>query len=125
MSWDVFIQHLPASAARVADIPDDFQPLPLGSEDDVLQAIRTVFPTFRLTEPTGGVVEAPGYSIEIGFTVESVALFIRGDERVVPRIAQLVELLGARAVDSWTGEFFDPETAPESIRRWQQYVSEL
>lgn len=128
MSWDVFIQHLPASALRVADIPEDFTPLPLGTRSDVLQAIVAVFPTVDVSDPTWLRFDGPRYSIEFGTGTEepvmSVALHVRGDESVIPEIAQLIDRLGARGLDSWTGEFFDPETAAESIQQWRAFVDE-
>lgn len=129
MSWDVFIQHLPASAVHVDDVPDDFVPLPLGTQADVLRAIRSVFPNVTTTDTSWAIAEHPRYRIEFGLgaddTVMSMQLHVRGDESVVPLIASLIDALGARALDSWTGDFFDVETAPESIRRWQQYVNDL
>ncbi|HEY0141953.1 MAG TPA: hypothetical protein VGF48_13725 [Thermoanaerobaculia bacterium] len=129
MSWDVFIQHLPASAVRVADVPDDFEPLPLGSQAEVLEAIRRVFPTVSTPEATWAVVEDPHYRIEFGLgaddPITSIQLHVRGDETVVQGIDQLIHALGARGIDSWTGEFFDPETARESVGRWNQFLEEL
>lgn len=129
MSWDVFIQHLPASATKVADIPDDFAPLPLGPRAEILDAIAAVFPNADLRDPSWIVVDAPSYSIEINAgsadPVESLALHVRGDDAAIPPIAALIEKLGARALDSWTGEFFDAATATESIKRWRNYLDEL
>lgn len=129
MSWDVFIQHLPASALCMADIPDDFDPLPLGRRAEVVDVILAVFPAAEASDPTWLTLRTPQYSIEFGTGTEdavtSVTLHVRGDESVIAPIAQLIDRLGARAVDSFTGEFFDPVTAAESIRRWRAYVDEL
>ena len=129
MSWDVFIQHLPASALCMDDIPDDFEPLPLGRRDDVVKAILSIFPEADTTDPTWLVLHAPSYSIEFGTGTEDlvtcVALHVRGDESVIAPISALIDRLGARGIDSFTGEFFDPLTAAESIRRWRKYVDEL
>src|SRR5215213_7414425 len=126
MSWDLFIQHLPASAITVEDVPDDFSGLPLGSRSEVVSAIVSVFPEADTSDPTWVTLEAPAYAIGFGIgadePVTAVALHVRGDESVIPAIAALVDKLGARALDSWTGEFFDPATAAESIRRWRLYV---
>jgi hypothetical protein len=128
MSWDLFIQHLPSSAITVADVPDDFSPLPLGSRAEVVSAIVTVFPEADTSDPSWVTFETPAYSIVFATTEEepvtAMTLHVRGDESVVPGIAALVEKLGARALDSWTGEFFEPATAVESIRRWRLYIEE-
>jgi len=126
MSWDVFIQHLPASAVHVADIPDDFVPLPLGPRRDVLEAIADAFPMVRATDETWLTVDDPRFRLEIFIgaedPIEAITLHIRSDATVIPFITRLIDRLGARAIDSWTGEFFDPETATESVQRWQHYV---
>jgi len=128
MSWDIFVQHLPSSALTVDDIPDDFMPLPLGSRDEVVRAILNVFPESNASDPTWLTLETPHYLIDFGLgtddPVMSLSLHVSGDETVVPHISELIDLLGARAIDSWTGQFFDPETATESLHRWKAYVDE-
>ena len=128
MSWDLFIQHLPASALSVADVPDDFSPLPLGDRSQVLSAITSVFPATDISDPTWLTLESIAYSIEFGIGAEepvaSVTLHVRGDESVISPITALIEKLGARALDSWTGEFFDPLASAESLRRWHAFVEE-
>jgi len=81
-----------------------------------------------VTLTTKLTVETPRYSIEFGVgsddPVTTLALHVRGEDAVVAPIAQLIDRLGARAIDSWTGEFFDPETAVESIQQWRTYVDD-
>jgi hypothetical protein len=128
MSWDVFIQHMPASALRFADIPEDYTPLPLGTVAEVVAVIQAVFPDADASDPTWVTVETPAYSIECGLgtddPVSTIALHIRGDDSVVEKVAELIDRLGARAIDSWTGDFFDADAALDSIRRWRNYVGE-
>lgn len=129
MSWDVFIQHLPASALCMADIPDDFEPLPLGRRHEVVSTILSIFPDADATDPTWLTLRTPDYTVSFGTGTEDIVtgltLHVRGDESVIAPIAQLIDRLGARAIDSFTGEFFDVATARESIRRWRTYVDEL
>lgn len=129
MSWDVFIQHLPASALCMADIPDDFEPLPLGGRHEVVSTILSIFPDADATDPTWLTLRTPDYTVSFGTGTEDVVtgltLHVRGDESVIAPIAQLIDRLGARGIDSFTGEFFDVATARESIRRWRTYVDEL
>ena len=128
MSWDVFIQHLPASALRFADIPDDYSPLPLGARAEVIAAVTEIFPGTDASDPTWLTYRGDRYSIDFGLGVDdpvmAIALHTLGDETVVPRVERLIERLGARALDSWTGEFFDAATAMESIQRLRNYVDE-
>lgn len=41
MSWDISILDLPSDAVSVADIPDDFEPQPLGKRVDFIDALLT------------------------------------------------------------------------------------
>src|ERR1700741_2266476 len=113
MSWDVFIQHMPASAVSVADIPEDYSPLPLGARREGIEAIADVFPMVRASDPTWFTIDDPRYRVEISLVgddpVDTITLHIRGDATVIEPVVRLIERLGARAIDSWTGEFFDPE----------------
>ncbi|HET7436337.1 MAG TPA: hypothetical protein VFN10_16625 [Thermoanaerobaculia bacterium] len=128
MSWDVFIQHLPASALTVDDVPDDFTGWPLGSRPEVLQTVARVFPTVDCTDPSLLRVRAANYALDIAIgsddPVAMLTVRVRGDAAAVRPIAELIELLGARAIDSWTGEFFDPDAAEESVERWRMYVQD-
>lgn len=128
MSWDVFIQHLPASALRFADIPDDYTPLPLGTRAEVIAAVTEIFPGTDVTDPTWLTYRGDRCSIDFGLGVDdpvmTIALHTLGDESVVPLVERLIERLGARALDGWTGEFFDAATAVESIQRLRNYVDE-
>jgi hypothetical protein len=129
MSWDVFIQHLPASALTVADIADEFEPLPLGRRADVVRTILSIFPTADASDPSWLIWTGSAGTINFGSGTEDlvtcIALHVRADESVIPMIERLIGRLGARAVDSFTGELFDPAIAVESIRRWRAYIDEL
>jgi hypothetical protein len=53
MSWDLFIQDIPAAAQNVGDIPDDFHPAPLGSRAAIIAKIREVAPLADFSDPPG------------------------------------------------------------------------
>ena len=129
MSWDVFIQDLPQDARRIADVPDDFQPRPLGARADVLARISSLFPDADLADPCWVKVHRDGYSIDVSFgdddPVTGLTLHIRGSDDAVTAVINLIDALGGRAIDSWTGEFFDQAVALHSIRRWRAYLEEI
>ena len=129
MSWDVFIQDLPPDARRIADVPDDFQPRPLGSRKDVQVRITSRFPDADLSDPFWVKVHRDGYSIDISFgdddPVTGLTLHIRGSDDAVKAVISLIDVVGGRAIDSWTGEFFDQAVALHSIRRWRAYLEEI
>src|SRR5688572_9008657 len=105
MSRDIFVQDLPKDARTVADVPDDFQPQPIGTSARVIDAVRRVAPDADLSDPTWGRIDRPGYSIEVnvpsGDNISGFALHVRGDG-ADELITSLLVDLGLRALDSWS-----------------------
>lgn len=129
MSWDVFIQDLPPDARSVGDIPDDFQPRPLGRREEVVGRLLGVFPDLQFSEPGWGRLHGENYSIDVslsdGDEVTSITLHVRGSDDAVAAVVKLIDASGGKALDSWTGEFFDQAIALHSIRRWRAYLEEI
>lgn len=125
MSWDISIMDLPGDAASVADIPDDFQPEPLGQRAELIAAIRDVAPTADFADPSWGELSTPDFVIEFNMgsdeVVDSIMLHVRGGGPVVCFIDALLTRLGRRAIDCSEGEFFRPKSSSESFRAWQAY----
>jgi hypothetical protein len=119
MSWDLFIQSIPAKYTRMAAIPEGFTPKPLGAQAKVIKAIRAVLPGilfehgFAAVESKHGTVE-----IDIGHEdpVACVALSCRGNEGILPLVRALVKALGGRAFDTSSDSgIFDPDAAAMSL----------
>ena len=129
MSWDVFVQKLPAGTRRVIDIPDDYQPEPLGTREAVIEKITRAVPDVDFSDPTWGKLVRDDFSIEINMTdddiVRGMTLHVRGSAAAVYAVTKVIDAVGGRGLDSWTGEVFDPATGVHSLRRWQAYVDEI
>lgn len=129
MSWDVFIQDLPPDALRVSEVPDEFQARPLGARDQVIARIRSQFPDADFSDPAWGKLKRDGFMIDISIgeadPVLSVTLHVRGSDDAVAAVVKMIDAAGGRALDSWTGEFFDQAAALHSIRRWRDYLEEI
>ena len=126
MSWDIFVQDIPATANRVDDIPDDFAPVPLGVRSDVLRRIKEIVPGANFSDPSWGTFEGPNFSVEFNIgnatNVESFAMHIRGGDAAVGFVADFLSRCGWRAFDtSSESGIFDPANAIESLRRWREY----
>ncbi len=50
---------LPRDAASVSDIPDDFEPQPLGNRVDLIDAIREAAPSVDFSDPSWGELVTP------------------------------------------------------------------
>lgn len=112
MSWDLFIQDLPPDASSVAEIPDDFQPKPIGLRSELIASILEAVPEADFSDPAWGVFDAADHSIEFNMggeeEAQSIALHVRGGQAAVATVKRVLKQLGRRALDSGseTGAFF-------------------
>lgn len=72
MSWDIFVQDLPRDAATTADIPDDFQPRPLGPRAEIIRKIVEVLPTANFSDLAWGTIDSEGWLIEMSLGKEAL-----------------------------------------------------
>jgi hypothetical protein len=126
MSWDLFVQNIPADARDAADIPDDFEPRPLGSRDEVIAGIRQVVPGVAFLNPSWGTYETEDFSIEFNLgddeTVTSFALHVYGAEAAAGLVADLLTQCGWRAFDPASDSgIFDLDLARKSLSKWRAY----
>ena len=131
MSWDIFVQDLPANARTLSDIPEDFRPTPLGKRADLIRRIKEIAPAADFTDPAWGRFDTPTFSVEFNLghdeVVGSFALHLRGDDAAAAFVSDLLSRLGFRALDpqSESGLFEPGRVAEASLRRWRQYRDEV
>jgi hypothetical protein len=131
MSWDIFVQDIPASAQSPADIPDDFKPRPLGKRAHIIARIQEVVPTADFKDPTWGKIDGPDFSIEVNMgdeeKVQSFAFHVRGGDLAAFVVADILKHLGFRAFDpnSETGIFDCGRDAAKGLRRWRAYRDKI
>src|SRR4029077_20037133 len=114
------------NAKSLDDIPDDFQPRPLGSRSEVIRRILEVVPNADFSDPAWGMIDGPEFSIECnlgtGEEVRSFALHVRGGDAAAGLVADLLGRCGWRAFDpSSESGIFDPASAVEGLKRWRTY----
>ena len=126
MSWDIFVQDLPPDVSDVSEIPDDFEPRPLGAREEITRWLCDLLPNASFTDDGWGSVDHPDYSIEFSMdsseNVTGLTLHVRGGELAPGVVAEVLAAFGWRALDpqSETG-LFDPRQAEASWRRWREY----
>jgi hypothetical protein len=130
MSWDLFAMDIPQSIRAVSDVPSDWTPGPILSRQELLSVILDVAPFADASDPSWVRIFTPGIDIEINIgKTESLTGFtfhVRGGDHAIGFIAMVLARLKLRALDpgSETG-IFDPETAGDSLFRWQQYRDQV
>lgn len=126
VSWDIFVQDIPAAATSVGDIPDDFTPRTLGNREDVIRRILEVVPTAVFDKPSWGTFDCEDFSVEFNMgdneELDSFALHIRGGDTAAGLVADLLTRCGWRAFDPASDSgIFDVRSAVDSLARWRTY----
>ncbi|MEU5669656.1 hypothetical protein ABZ749_04635 [Micromonospora sp. NPDC047753] len=131
MSWDVLIFDAPADARSVDQLPQDFNPPPLGTGPDVRRWLRENLRDLDFSDPEWGRLVGPTWHIELNIgphdPVDSIMLYVRGGgDDVLAAIARIVASVGGRALDISTGEFLtDEPTQTAGWHGFQQYRDQI
>src|SRR5690242_1452418 len=127
MSWDIYIQDLPR-VPSVNDIPEDFQPQPIGERADLLRLIMQAVPFAELQDDNYLFVHTDEIDLSISMGVEagtqelnSIAVHVHGGERSSACVAAIVKATGLQAIDTATGEFFDVDAPEHGFKQWSAY----
>lgn len=128
MSWDISIQDLPP-VATIEDIPEDFEPEPLGPREALIGRIVAAVPDADFSDPSWGIIKGAGWSIEVNIgreeVCQSIALHVRGGGAVIDTVEMIIAQVGGRAFDCQTGAFYDPAAAQESFADWSAYRDQI
>jgi hypothetical protein len=108
------------------DIPIDFQPSPIGPRALIIEKIKEAAPSADFSDASWGRIADDSWSVEVNLGKQEdckhFAFHIRGGDGAVGVVAAILQHLGLRAVDSQTGDFFEPgPKALESFRNWRAY----
>jgi hypothetical protein len=130
MSYDIFVQDLPADAAKVEDIPATFKPATLGRRSEIIRQIEKVVPTAEFSNPAWGCIRGDDWSIEVNIGTSDecfgFALHVRGGDEAFGVVAAILQGLSLRALDPQAGGFFVANPAAlESFRKWRAYRDQV
>lgn len=131
MSWDIFIQDLPA-VNTVKEIPDDFRPMPIGVRETVISRILEAVPFAERQDDDWMFVRSSEVDLSMRFSLDEstrelmcIAVHVHGGERAAACVAALVKASGHRALDTGTSEFFDPNAPEHGYERWAAYRDQV
>lgn len=130
MSFDVFVQDIPAAAKRVDEIPEDFVPKPIGTRSAVVASISKVAPEVKFFSPEHGTIEGDGYSIDVNLgqddPVTGFAFHLYGSEEGLFIIADILDELGVRALAPGTESgLFELDRTTEAFLWWSEYRKQI
>jgi hypothetical protein len=121
MSWDVLIQPLPPGLRSLEDIPEGYQPPPIGARDEIISRIRDRVPGVDFLLPAWGRLDGDGFSIEfnLGDAEEATSLMlnVRGGDAAIGVVREVSEALGCRAIDCSDGALIDFDSPGGFARR--------
>ncbi len=126
MSWEIYIQDLP-DVATVADIPEDFMPGIIGRKDALLAEVLSIWPTAEESDKEWVLLQEKDCDLSVRIVgdgeggVRYIAIHVHGGSSSPQRVAELVQRLGRRALDTETGAFFDTERPDLGYVKWQAF----
>lgn len=128
MSWDLSVQDW-GNVKTLDEIPDDFQPQPIGTRTKIIEQIKEVEPTVNFKDESWGILENDQFSIEFNLgddeLLKSFAMHVRGNELAIPCIGNILKHLNPRAKDGSTPEFFDMNNAIKSLQNWIEFRNKV
>lgn len=130
MSWDVYVTKFEKEYMSPEDIPDNSQPVSLGTRIALRNAISTVFPdTVWDKELTWGTWEGSDGSVEFNLGDDepvSFMLHVRANESVIPKIIKLIRENKWQAIDCSDNTFLEKATRPEDgLSNWRAYKDDI
>ncbi len=130
MSWDVSLYHFSKIYTSIAQIPQDEQPLVLGSRREIHVAVLASFPGTDWTDPVWGIFDAPYGSVEFNIgkeePVASIGLHIRASSEIIDHILHLCAAQKWQAIDLSDGSFLEQVDQPsKNLVAWQAYRDQI
>ena len=128
MSWDLFIQDW-GNFKSLEEIPDDFEPKPLGRRSEFIDQIIKIEPSANFNSPELGVIENEHFSIEFNMGSDEIlysfAIHMNGDELGLHCIDNILTRLGLKAADGSSPNFFEVNQSKESFNKWVEYRNQI
>jgi len=130
MSFDIFVQDIPAAVKSVDEIPEDFVPKPIAARSAVVAAISKVAPEVKFYSPEWGTIDGDSYRIDVNLglndPVTAFAFHLHGGEGGLFLVADILNELGLRAFAPGTESgLFEVDRTSEAFLWWQQYRNQV
>ena len=127
MSWDIFIQDLPA-VKTIEEISSDFRPKPIGNREETITRILEAVPFAERQDEDWLFVRTGEVELSMSFSLDeatrelmSIAIHVHGGEQAAACVAAIVRASGHRALDTGNGGFFDVDVPEVAYAQWSAY----
>lgn len=127
MSWDIFIQDLPA-VKSIEEIPEDFRPKPIGVREVMISRVLEAVPFAERQDEDWLFVRTGEVELSMSFSLDEatrelmcIAIHVHGGEHAAACVAAIVRASGHRALDTGTGGFFDTDAPEHGYHLWAGY----
>ena len=118
MSWDVMILDFRGSPIPLEDIPQDYKPLVIGDASDVRERLSAYLPGIDWSDPTWGMYEGEGFTIEFNMgnneEIDGFMLHVRGGGDAIAAIMSFTQPNNWSALDTSLGDYLDPDNPDQS-----------
>ena len=130
MSWDVSIINFSRDYNSIEEIPDDEQPLNLGSRVEVHKAVSEFFPGTNWCDASWGVFDCQFGSVEFNLgkddPSDSLMLHVRASNEIVPLIVAMCKKQNWSGLDCSNGEILEKSQNPSSgIEGWRDLLEQV
>jgi hypothetical protein len=121
VTWDIYALRGPGGARTVEQIPQDWQPPPIGSHEEIAERLREAVPQADVTDPTWLRIRGEGWLVEAALgkapQVHDVSFYVTGGEHpdAVGAVLRVTRALRITAYDTETGEILTPESRPPVV----------
>lgn len=114
VSWDVYAASGTRGAWSLEDLPEPFNPPPIGEQSAVIEKVRDVAPHVEVVDPSWLRLTGPDHSIEVSLgkaaQVRDVTFFIHDGEGAVRVVRSVCRSLALTAYDTETGQLLTEES---------------
>ncbi|HEY3333498.1 MAG TPA: hypothetical protein VGK19_25930 [Capsulimonadaceae bacterium] len=121
-SYDVYAQTLPPGAARLADVPNDYQPEQLVDRAEIVDIIKSVLPEANTSNVSQISYAGTDFSIVIFLGPDPVYVcHIRliGGAAGIETVATLLQKMQVTALNCVDYAIFSPEDTVATFNAWQ------
>jgi hypothetical protein len=131
MSWDVMIFNIRRSPPPPFEKLEEVDLQPIGRADEVRRNIAAALPGVDWRDPTWGLYDGDGFSIEFNVgqddPIQNMMLHVRGGGDAVSAIVTMLRAdPGWAALDCSTGQFLDPKSpSDEGWRGFQAFRDKI